>query len=56
MATDNSISKARGLYHQIEGILKENSSGDTVCIPLDTLKDLQASLEELSSTGEDLPP
>ncbi len=54
MATDNSISKARGLYHQIEGILKENSSGDTVCIPLDTLKNLQASLEELSSAEEDL--
>lgn len=54
MATDNPISKARGLYHQIEGILRENGSGDTVCIPLDTLRDLLTSLKELSSAEEEL--
>ncbi len=45
MSTDNPISKARGLYHQIEDILKEMGSGDTVCIPLDILRDLLTSLE-----------
>lgn len=54
MATDNTISKARGLYHQIEGILKENGPNDTVSIPVDTLKDLQTSLAELSSAEEEL--
>ncbi len=54
MSTDNPISKARGLYHQIEDILKEKGSGDTVCIPLDILRDLLTSLEELSSAEEEL--
>jgi hypothetical protein len=36
MATDNTLSRSRGLYHQIESILKENGSGDTICVPVDT--------------------
>lgn len=52
MVTGSALSKISELYHWVEGIVNENGSSGTVCLSLDSLNELKASLGEIKGARQ----